>query len=80
MQGSGGTKMQAKYQRCRGCNEFVAAVGPYEEWDSAGAKPTGGTNESLITRLAFILSARVEKILSRPVSDVIKSEITLGAE
>lgn len=31
-----------------------------------GAKPTGGTNESLITRLAFILRVRVE-ILSRPV-------------
>lgn len=58
--------MQAEYQRCKGWNEFGAAEGPYEEWDISGAKPTGGTNESLITRLAFILSARVE-ILSRPV-------------
>ena len=52
MQGSGGTKVQAEYQRCRGWNESGTAVGPYEEWEIAGAKPTGGTNESLITRVA----------------------------
>ena len=64
----GGTKMQAEYQRLREWNEFGAAAGPQQEWKSAGAKRTGGANESLITRLGFILSAREGKILSRPVT------------